>query len=55
MIRFNFSSTDAIIADPDAVLLLENIKFQNYINEDRRIGFDTDATMAILKVFDVKI
>lgn len=55
-IWFNYSSTDAIIADPDAVLLLENIKFQNYINEDRCIGFDNDATMAILKVlFNVKI
>ncbi|XP_055309442.1 uncharacterized protein LOC129573174 [Sitodiplosis mosellana] len=40
---------DASCADADAVLLLENIKFQNYVNEDRHIGFDTETTMAILK------
>lgn len=45
--------SDALCADADAVLLLENIKYQNYINEDRHIGFDTETTMAILKVLDV--
>lgn len=43
--------TDAQSADSDAVLMLENVKFQNYVNGDKLIGFDTDETLAILKVF----
>lgn len=42
---------DAISADADAVLILENIKLQHFVNEDRYIGFDTPTTLAILKVF----
>lgn len=42
--------TDAKVADADAVLLLENTKLLNYINENRQIGFDSEATLAILKV-----
>lgn len=43
--------TDAQSADSDAVLVLENVKFQNYVNGNKLIGFDTDETLAILKVF----
>lgn len=38
------------MADADAVLLLENTKLLNYVNEDRQIGFDSEATLVILKV-----
>lgn len=41
---------DAEFADADAVLLLENTKVLNYVNEDRRNGFDTETTVAILNV-----
>lgn len=37
-------------ADSDAVLLLANIKMENYVNEDRHIGFDATIAMFILKV-----
>lgn len=42
------------VADEDAVLLLENIKYQNYINESRYIGFDKETTLAVLKVLQIK-
>lgn len=40
--------TGAIKADTDAVLLLENLKFANYINGDRRIGLSKEEIVAIL-------
>lgn len=49
---------DASCADVDAVLLLENVKFHHYTNEDRHIGFNTETTLAVLNVvwlFDDKI
>lgn len=39
-------------ADSDAVLLLANIKMENYVNEDRQIGFDATTAMFILKVIN---
>lgn len=44
---------DASHADSDAVLLLENTKYQNYTNENRLTGFDTGTALAILKVFQL--
>lgn len=41
---------DAEFADADAVLLLENAKVLNYVNENRRYGFDTETTFAVLNV-----
>ncbi|XP_055296714.1 uncharacterized protein LOC129565642 [Sitodiplosis mosellana] len=35
--------------DSDAVLLLQNMKFQNYFTRDKHIGFDTQETFVILK------
>lgn len=32
-------------------MLLENIKVQNFVNVDRRIGFDIHETRAVIKVF----
>lgn len=43
--------SDAKSADADAVLLLENTKFQHYVNGDRHVGFNADETLAVLKVF----
>lgn len=37
-------------ADSDAVLLLENVKLQNFNNGEKSIGFDSDEAMATLKV-----
>lgn len=34
-------------------MLLENIKVLNYSNIDKRVGFDTDETLAIIKVFNL--
>lgn len=48
------SITDAKIADADSVVLLENIKLQNYDNENRHDGFNTEVTLAVLKVFHIK-
>lgn len=45
---YNLDAKD--VADDDAVLLLENIKYRNYINESRYIGFDKETTLAIIKV-----
>lgn len=42
---------DAKQADADAVVLLENIKIMNYKNINGFIGFDTNETKAIIKVF----
>lgn len=42
--------SDAQSADADAVLLLDNIKLQNYANGDKFVGFDVEETMATLKV-----
>lgn len=39
-------------ADSDAILLLANIKMENYVNEDRHIGFDVTTAMFILKVIN---
>lgn len=39
-------------ADSDAILLLANIKMENYVNEDRRIGFDEITATFILKVIN---
>ncbi|XP_055307114.1 uncharacterized protein LOC129571346 [Sitodiplosis mosellana] len=36
-------------ADSDAVLLLENVKLQNFANGDKSIGFGRDEAMATLK------
>ncbi|XP_031633860.1 uncharacterized protein LOC116347423 [Contarinia nasturtii] len=47
--RFSLNS-NAEYADSDAILLLENIKFQNFTNVDKHIGFNTNETLAILKV-----
>lgn len=44
--------TDVVTADADAILLLENIIFLNYVNENRKIGLDTETTLAVLKVCD---
>lgn len=52
-INFNSKFTDAEYADSDAILLLENVKFQNFTNRDKRIGFNTNETFAILKVFHI--
>ncbi|XP_031617493.1 uncharacterized protein LOC116337236 [Contarinia nasturtii] len=41
---------DAEYADSDAILLLENVKFKSFINGDKRIGFNTNETLATLKV-----
>lgn len=30
--------------------MLDNIKARNYVNVDRFIGFDTDETLAVVKV-----
>lgn len=50
----NFGIAGATFADADAVLLLENLKFLNYRNETRQIGFDLETTLAVLKVYHVK-
>lgn len=46
----NTSIPGATKADSDAVLLLENLKFSNYVNRDRRNRLDRDEIKAILKV-----
>lgn len=50
---FPIEITGATKADTDAVLLLENLKFANYINGDRRIGLSKEEIVAILKVFAI--
>lgn len=47
---FLYISDAKDVADEDAILLLENIKYQNYINESRYIGFDKETTLVIIKV-----
>lgn len=42
---------DASVADVDAIVMLENIKALNYTNIDRCVGFDSDETRAIIRVF----
>lgn len=51
----NKSFLDAISADIDAIVLLENIKSSNYVNVDRFIGFDRDETLAVIKVIVIKV
>lgn len=45
-------STDVSVADADAVLILENTKRSNYVNENRLIGFDSQTTFLILSVIE---
>lgn len=45
--------SEAECADADAALLLENIKYLNFVSEDRHDGFDVNTTLAILKVFEL--
>ncbi|XP_031638778.1 uncharacterized protein LOC116350921 [Contarinia nasturtii] len=40
---------NAEFADSDAILMLENIKVQNFTNVNRRIGLNTNETLATLK------
>lgn len=42
---------DAFAADVDAIVMLENIKALNYSNIARCVGFDSDETRAIIRVF----
>lgn len=42
--------SDAENADVDAVLLLENVKLQNYFNANRYIGIDVQEAYVVLKV-----
>lgn len=46
---------DAKIADIDALLLLKNVKFNNFVNADRLVGFNTEETMAVMKVCDIQM
>lgn len=48
---FNVSFVDAQSADVDAVLLLENVKLQNYVNANRYVGLDVHEAYVALKVF----
>lgn len=41
---------DAINGDADAIIVLQNMGAQNFVNEDKSIGFDTMTTLAVLKV-----
>ncbi|XP_031633861.1 uncharacterized protein LOC116347425 [Contarinia nasturtii] len=47
--RFSLNP-NAEYADSDAILLLENVKLDNFTNVDKRMGFNTNETLAILKV-----
>lgn len=49
--EYKWILADATVADIDAIVLLENIKVQNFVNVDRRIGFDIHETRAVIKVF----
>lgn len=42
---------DAELADADALLLIENVKPLNYVNGNRFVGFDTNETVAVTKVW----
>ncbi|GLV43386.1 uncharacterized protein CBL_03929 [Carabus blaptoides fortunei] len=46
--RLNLSTEDDLV-DDDAVILLENLKLQNYETGDRLIGFDLETSAFILK------
>lgn len=46
--RLNLNNSDSIV-DEDAVLLLENLKTQNYATGDRMVGFNLEESVFILK------
>lgn len=45
-----FSIADAVNADEDGIILLENLKFSGFISPNRWDRFDRDEVLAILKV-----
>lgn len=47
---FSVNWTDTNVADVDAIVILENVKQLNFVNENRHIGFDSQATFLILSV-----
>lgn len=49
----NFNFLDAKCADGDAVILLENAKAERFINVNRKIGFNSRETSAVLKVIHI--
>ncbi len=45
-----FSIADAVNADEDGIILLENLKSSGFISTNRWDRFDRDEVLAILKV-----